>query len=223
MDWKELVASLVGSLAWPTSAAVIALLFRRQVASLLEGPLRRLKAGPIELEWPEAVAELAESVIVDEPSRSVEIDAEIEHAKKLAEEAPAVAVGKAFGLVERRLRAIAAESAKDPPTEGESAVALAIRLRERGLVSTEDINAIRGVATLRNLAVHGPGGQTTVQRAQEYVVLVEAVLYALSRRPGEGGGSPPGGRSQGPAPVLPGGGPEGAQAAEGTRSGADSA
>lgn len=55
MNWREFVASLVGSVAWPLAAVIALALFRRQVTALLEAPLRRLKAAPFELSWQRAV------------------------------------------------------------------------------------------------------------------------------------------------------------------------
>jgi uncharacterized phage-associated protein len=51
MSWREFVASLVSSLAWPLSLATIAWLLRRQLAALLDGPVKRWKAGPVEIEY----------------------------------------------------------------------------------------------------------------------------------------------------------------------------
>jgi hypothetical protein len=43
VDWMEFVASVVGSLAWPIAVIVAAMLFRRQVGSLLD----RLRRGEV--------------------------------------------------------------------------------------------------------------------------------------------------------------------------------
>jgi hypothetical protein len=36
---------------------------------------------------------------------------------------------------------------------------------------------------MRNLAAHGRASEITVERAQDYLALVDAVLYALRQRP----------------------------------------
>lgn len=183
------MASLVGSIAWPASIAVTVLVLRRQIAALVEGPVKRWKAGPVEVEyWEAKVAAVEHAIVRAEPARSgvgsIELDADIERAVGLADQVPVVAVGNAFALVERRLREIAAQGGEQPPSAMPT-LALANALNQRGLITTESESAIRGLTSLRNLAVQddGRGRSVTPTKAREYVVLVQAVLYALSRPP----------------------------------------
>jgi len=53
---------------------------------------------------------------------------------------------------------------------------------ELGWIDPKTDNALAGLVTLRNLAAHGPA--TEGRRAREYIVLSEAVLYALSQSKG---------------------------------------
>lgn len=62
MAWREFVASVVDSLAWPASAVVIVALLRRQLAALLQSPLSRLRAGPVELERVREAEKVGENV-----------------------------------------------------------------------------------------------------------------------------------------------------------------
>lgn len=55
-------------------------------------------------------------------------------------------------------------------------------LVELGWIDTKTDNALAGLVTLRNLAAHGPA--TEGRRAREYIVLSEAVLYALTQSKG---------------------------------------
>lgn len=51
MSWLDFISRMTGSLAWPLAAIIGALLLRRPIANLLaHAPLKRLKAGPIEVE-----------------------------------------------------------------------------------------------------------------------------------------------------------------------------
>jgi hypothetical protein len=52
-------------------------------------------------------------------------------------------------------------------------------LAERSPIDNRTEDALEGLVTLRNLAAHGPA--TEGRRAREYIVMSEAVLYALSR------------------------------------------
>lgn len=68
MDTKQFIASLVSSLAWPAAVVAVAFLFRKQLATLLtSGPLKRLKAGPFELELDRIAAVVEERVEAGEP------------------------------------------------------------------------------------------------------------------------------------------------------------
>ncbi len=189
MTWKEFIAALVDALAWPVSLAVVVLLLRHQIAALLEGPVKRWKAGPVEFEYWEKAAEVADAVevAVHALPSMIEVSADVERARRLAEKVPTVAVTKAFGLVERRLRELAAADGGEP-ADDMAAPALAGALHQRGLVTAETESAVRGLATLRNIAAHddGSGLAVSVEKAREYVSLVEGVLYALSRPPSKG-------------------------------------
>ena len=65
VDTKQFIASLVSSAAWPLAAFCVALLFRRQLAALLAAPVKRLKAGPVELEF-ERVLPTVQAVLEEE-------------------------------------------------------------------------------------------------------------------------------------------------------------
>jgi hypothetical protein len=188
MSWREFAASLVSSLAWPASLATIAWLLRRQLAALLDGPIKRWKAGPVEIEyWTEETAEVAGSVDVLDAvgaSRAEPADDELARLSELAERTPVLAVIEGYRLVEREVRRIGMdgniEGAEDAPLSK-----LLPAEVDAGLLTPETLNAVRGLTALRNLAAHGPAAEatTTVERAREYVILVQAVLFALSRPP----------------------------------------
>lgn len=186
VTWRDFIASVVDSLAWPMSIAFVVLLLRTQIGALLEAPVKRWKAGPVEVEYWEKAVEVAGAVAVavDGLPPPVEISAEVERTRRLAETVPTVAVVKAFGIVERRLREMAGTDGGEVPEEL-AAPALASGLRQRGLITPESDSAVRGLAALRNLAAHddGSGLAVSVAKAREYLTLVDGVLYALSRAP----------------------------------------
>jgi hypothetical protein len=109
MTWREFIASLVGSLAWPVSLAVVVGLLRRQLIGLLEAPVKRWKAGPVEVGyWAEEAAQIAGSVVALEAATGhVEYDDELEQLAELAERAPEAAILSSFRLVEAEVRRIA--------------------------------------------------------------------------------------------------------------------
>jgi hypothetical protein len=76
MDTKQFIASLVSSLAWPAAVLGIVLLFRKQLADLLTGPLRRLKAGPggVELEFERILPKVQAQVAATMPGEKRPIE-----------------------------------------------------------------------------------------------------------------------------------------------------
>ncbi|HEV2786689.1 MAG TPA: hypothetical protein VGV67_09900 [Solirubrobacteraceae bacterium] len=182
MTWREFIASLVDSLAWPMSVAVIVALLRRQIAALLEAPVKRWKAGPVEFEyWEQTAVEVAENVALAAPTWTGD-DEETQRLMALASSAPDAAVVEAFMLLEREL--IAAAERHDFERDAKSYGArLAEQLANAGAITPETAHAIRGLATLRNLAAHGAGPKTSETRAREFVVLTQAVLFALRSPP----------------------------------------
>ncbi|HVZ44597.1 MAG TPA: hypothetical protein VHA82_12375 [Ramlibacter sp.] len=71
MDWLQFIASVIGSLAWPTAAVVLGFMFREQVRKLLD-KMKTLKApGGIEAAFTEQVSEVAAEVkYIPEPASS---------------------------------------------------------------------------------------------------------------------------------------------------------
>jgi hypothetical protein len=192
VDTKQLIASLVSSLAWPVAVVAIAVVFRRQVVQLLTaGPLKRLKAGPVEFEWDRLIAEAEAKVELaprEEQSAAdnqrlewrTTSDAEsvtlTEEFGSLAKAAPSGAVLEAFGRVEQDLRARLEVAGRKPSAVG--AVALARVAKEAGLITAQSAEAVEGAAILRNLAAHRPE-EVTPAIALDYLALVDGVLFTL--------------------------------------------
>lgn len=156
-------------------------LFRLQVRALLEGPISRWKAGPLEFEyeWAQATEQVGKSVVSLDAvtGRRDELDELVE----LAGKAPVAAILAAHNAVEDVVRSIAAAAnISDAPNLGLNKLTAA--LAEREIIERRTTDALAGLVTLRNLAVHGP--EPPARRAREYIVLAEGVLYALSQSPG---------------------------------------
>ena len=142
-----------------------------------------MKAGPVELEyWETAALEVAQSVAVAVPPISEEEDAEIHRLMVLADSAPNATILESFGLIEREVRAIVNRSELPAPRTVPVPV-IADKLVAAGAITPESATAIRGLATLRNVAAHGADSDLpAASRAREYVVLTTAVLFALRHK-----------------------------------------
>lgn len=188
MGWREFIASLVGSLAWPVAVVVLVALLRSQVGGLFAGTLQRLKVGPggAELEWARverkaavaavgSIAEISSSGLDD-----AAIEAELDAIEPLIETMPAVAVRQSFAVLERALRRIVEERQLELPYENPDVNGL-IRAAYHGRVISKDTgNALRGLVELRDLTENDPAGtRTTPGKARDFLALTRSVLYAL--------------------------------------------
>ena len=187
MSTEQLIASLVDSLAWPAAALVIVLVFRRQIAQLLSaGRLRRLKAGPLDLEFDRVSSEIETKLDLAAPLPAEHTPGTAAEAlAPMLESSPASAVMRAFGLVEAEVRTLL-DAVGFTQLDGRwGATGLARRAKAAGLITEQALEAVEGVAVLRNLAAHRPA-EVSEQTAREYLALIDAVLFAL--RGGADGG-----------------------------------
>jgi hypothetical protein len=144
-------------------------------------PLKRLKAGPFEVEW----AALVEKVGEHMPALQAAVvagtrDEELRALLELADRAPTTAVIASFNAIEGELRRIAEEN-KFLVDDKMSPVELAHLAARQGLLREEVVPAVHALASMRNLAVRQPAHvEVKVQEAREYVTLVQGVLSAPS-------------------------------------------
>jgi hypothetical protein len=177
----QFIAALVQALAWPTVVLVAVVLFRDKISALLAGSMKRLKVGPIEAEWDRTLS--AAEVELEQPgvppldSQAAPTDARRELAQ-LANLAPEAAVMEGYASIERVLRELLAD-VDDPRALRTGASGLAREAVKLGRVNEETARAIEGLGVLRNLAAHGQAGKVTVDRANDYLALVDAVLYGV--------------------------------------------
>ena len=184
MGWQAFVASLVQSLAWPAGVVAVVIVLRKPIAAVLGQGVRRLKAGPVEVEFDQLQAEVREELARSPELAEAPVPASVpslrEELSRLAEISPPSAVMEAFKRIEYRLVEIVemSDSPGTPPRRTLGSLGLARMARERDLISDETLAAIQGMSVLRNLVAHS-GGDISVDRARDYLALADAVLYAL--------------------------------------------
>jgi hypothetical protein len=176
MDTKQLISSLVSSLAWPGAVVWIAFLFRAQLKTLLTERLRHIEAGPLKADF-DQVGSRVEATL-GKAGVPVPAHAESDELADLAKHAPGMVISEAFSLVEQELRDALRMDGESPPEDADAS-ALARLALDRGLITSLTINAIDGIAIMRNLAIHGPRREITSIQVNEYLALVESVLYAM--------------------------------------------
>lgn len=181
MSEFEFIVRMTEALGWPVFALIIVLILRRPIRQMLtQRPPTRMKAGPFEVEWDRVLSE-AETEI--EPADRGAAPGVVRN--ELAAEAataPPVAVLEAHATVERALRELlAAADVPEQETRRAGAVGLARLAQRKELISHESVRAIEGVSVLRNLAAHGSAREITAEQANEYLALVDVILFALRR------------------------------------------
>jgi len=185
VNWLAFVASLVHSLAWPAGVLAVVIVLRKPIGVALGRGVRRLKAGPVEVEFDQLQAEVREEL-----ARSPELaEAQVpalgvslrEELAGLAEVSPRAAVLEAYQRIEARLAEMLA-SAGVPPSSAMGGRALARLARKHDLISDETLTAIEGLSVLRDLIAH-VGGDISVDRARDYLTLADAALYVLRSKP----------------------------------------
>ncbi len=192
MDWRDFIASLVDSLAWPAAIVVLVLVLRQQITGLFDGTLQRLKLGPggAELEWARAEASTATAATAavrrSRPELNVpdemgdQLEARLSKLEQMADVSPREAVDGTYRLVEMILRNLLIHNNVELPP-GEQTMDKVIKAAFLGgIITKETAQTLRGLAVLRDLTVDGPSGeQTAADKAKDYIVLARTVLYVL--------------------------------------------
>lgn len=182
MSVLEFVAAMASALAWPTAATIVAVLFRAQLRTLFSGPARKVKAGPLEIEWDRTIAEA--QVELDQPGIPPPLTPALpgplsRELVGVAMRSPTAAVMEAHAAIERELRQRLAEAGITEAERHTGASGLARLGVQHGVVNEETMRAVEGLSVLRNLAAHGRAGEVTVERAVDYLALADAVLYVI--------------------------------------------
>jgi hypothetical protein len=196
VSWLAFAASLIHSLAWPAAVTAVVIVLRRPISTALGRGVHRVRAGPVEVEFDQELAEVREEL-----RRSPELAAATppvlpvslrEELARVAEVSPRAAVLEAFSRIEARLVQVL-DNARAEPSQAVGGRALARRAHAHGLISDETLAAIDGLSVLRNLAAHSPADEIGVDRARDYLALADAVLYALrAKKPADPSSGPAG-------------------------------
>lgn len=192
----QFVASLIGSLALPVAAVTLALIFRRQLERLLSGQLRRVRAGPVEVEFERVMSRVEGELAARSTSNPESIGKapESDLVTELAEIAliaPLAAVEEGYAAIEREVRRLGAAAAPTEDSETPTMKALVSVLLRDGVIDATTANSIEGIGVLRSLAIQGRPDELTTIRALDYLALVEAIRYTLrqAKAPGAVSGS----------------------------------
>jgi hypothetical protein len=178
MNWMQLIATLVQALAWPVGAVVVAVIFREALRKILNRELKKLKAGPVELEWSEKIEEAQEQIKQEVGGDQAAIQTMPLRLRELAKISPDDAVVASFREIESTLRGLVDGTDSDPTQPIMELVRNAV---EVGAISRTTSEAIHQLRRLRNLAAHAHT-DISYSEALEYIAIADAVMYALDAR-----------------------------------------
>jgi len=201
MNWFEFISSLVGSLAWPVLAFLIAIILRQPLAKMLtQRPVKVVEAGPtsVRIEYVDEKLEEAKSELVearaekrDTDGQKAELYGDADQApddfmvemEQLAAVAPSAAILESFARLEMVLRNELEEQylkTVAPQRHFASARQLARFAVKRGLITESEAAAFDDVAVVRNLIAHGQARDIDAERALSYVSIVRQLMIYLT-------------------------------------------
>jgi len=189
VDWKEFIASLIGSTAWPLAVTILLIAFRSVIKQLTLEGVRKWKVGAtgIEVEyWDKERTNVKESIEQQSSQGIEDLESQsggllVDELASLAKSRPSAVVIEAFIKIEVRLREILGNAGNTPSEEISRMPArkLVLVCLDQNLITPESANSIEGLSVMRNLAVHGKAQELEVVRALEFLHLADAVLFTL--------------------------------------------
>ena len=190
MDWLQFLASLIKSLAWPTTVVTLVVLFRAPVRRALLS-LTHLKYKDLELDFEHELKQLEkEAMAVDitpQPPKRISLTKRdssqlLQEAEALGQRFPEPAVAVAWQAVEDEMMQAVMRLAIVPDYPGHgSTFKNAELLRAQNAIDQRTFDLLNRMRNLRNMAVHGGHGATsiTTDEALEFLALARGVVEKL--------------------------------------------
>lgn len=180
MDILTFISSLVDSLAWPASVALMVLILRKPLTELAP-LLRKLKYKALELEFAEKLNEIKP----DQCEISAEMsstDLRIERYKNLLEISPNAAVSEAWSDTERSILECGLRHGISSLLEKSQGItALGKLLLAKDVISENQFTALESLRTLRNHLVHS-GINISKKNAMEYVGKASLLILNIDKQ-----------------------------------------
>lgn len=179
MDWLQLLASIVDSLAWPATIGVAVYLLRKPLMELLPN-LRLFKYKDLEIEFSEKLEKLEQTLEQGPPPEQIPQRSDLQQVSDerfylLAEISPSAAVLEAWTDIERKLRIIA-DRQNIEERRGRSVLYITRVLRSQEIISPRLTSLLDDLRALRNVAAHPTGErQVSLIEARRYKEIVDQV------------------------------------------------
>lgn len=184
-------AQILGAVAWPVVVLIVLWSFRRPIRNALQG-LIGLRFGSTTVKFDRASGDVALSVVESVTERRATASVQADHSEQtrpelrslyesLARENPAPAILKGYAAVEWWI-------AENLPAHGVSSRASdrqrsALEITEdavdQGILPKSSLQQLKGLAVMRNLVADRPNADVTLENAQEFLTLADAVIYTF--------------------------------------------
>jgi len=170
MDWKQFIASLASSLAWPAVAAVFLFLFRSELARVVQR-LAHLKYKDLEMDFENVkreAQELHEEVAREAPALKSPAYASLEdQILDAVERAPSTAILLAWSALETAIASAVARLAISPEAPSyRSPMHNIDMLSKYGGLSKRHQDLLLELRTLRNKVAHDPDSMLSITKEQ---------------------------------------------------------
>lgn len=198
MNGLEFTSSVIGSLAWPVAVVVLVALFKKQILKVLDDPgsLKRLKAGPLELEYfDKTLDEVRETLQKEDsaegseyppdPTEEESVDLEfMSEMALLADLSPRSVVLESSARLEMELRELVRSKREDfrGRLKFGSILQVARLARETDLISENDLFVLQDLSRLRNAIAHDSTVQIEKMQALAFADLADQTAKAIRRR-----------------------------------------
>ena len=182
MNVLELLVRLVEAVAWPGTVLLIVCMFRRQFVGILP-LLKRLKAGPVEAEFEQGVAEIsnAQSWHLPAPDASAEATSRRQQLIGIAQINPRMAIIDAWQGIEFSLKKATLQrfGGNSPAPSVSSPVTMIRELAHEGCIDASDVSLLHELRGLRNQATHLPEYGPSFESVSSYIDLAVRVQEKL--------------------------------------------
>jgi hypothetical protein len=170
MDWKQFIAQVVSSTAWPALVIIILLLFKRELAKIVQR-LAHLKFKDLELEF-DKVKQQAEELHKDMPEelpapKSLIFTSLEDQVLDAVERAPSAAILLAWSGLETAMASAMARLAISPePPSYRSPMHNIEMLSKYGGLPKSQANLLQEMRTLRNKVAHEKDAMLSITQDQ---------------------------------------------------------
>jgi|tagenome__1003787_1003787.scaffolds.fasta_scaffold20982626_3 hypothetical protein len=157
MDWKQFLASVIGSLAWPSAIVAIVCVFKNQLRVLIV-QIRKFGAAGVSVELSEKVEEAVDAGEVVQAEKGVVAPDVIgldPTLLQLAKSFPEAAVIQSFKELEALILKLRARMPDDRPARNLYEVLKA--LEKQQFIPQSAITLFQSLREARNAAAHGKG------------------------------------------------------------------